>query len=223
MNHPVWLKVVCIGCIVLGALGLAASVTGIIGLLVAEQGQVWMEKLMGAVQQGMPPQMKEVQGQLMQESMDIQRQWRPFHLALAVTNLFVASGLLAGGIQALRMKPVGQKLLLAALAAASVFEVVRAVPTTLMQWQTTQLMGPYMERLMEASTAQGQNMPPAQRQSFQRMMRSTMVAGTLMGLAMTIAIATFKIAFYVAGIWLLRRPHIQAMYNRQFAPAEVVQ
>jgi hypothetical protein len=166
--------------------------------------------------------MIELQRELQTEMASIQREWRPLNLSFLGLNLFVASMLLAGGIQALRMKPSGRKLLLAALATAAVFEIVRIPPTAIMQWQTSKIMSPYMQRMMAASTPPGTTMPPGQRQMMDKMMRSVMVSAILVGIVTALSMAAAKIAFYVAGVWLLRRPHIRAMYSPQQVEAEVV-
>jgi hypothetical protein len=223
MNNPVWLKVVCIGAIVLGALGLVMAATGIVGQLMAEQTQAstlrWMEAMQGGG--GLPPQVQDIQRELMTESARIQHRWRPISLAISIVHFFVAAALLAGGIQALRMKESGRKLLLGALATTIVFEVVRLPPTALVQWEMSKLMGPYMQRLMDASAPQGAAMPPAQRRTMQTVMRSTMVASVLIGFLTALGMAVVKIAFYVAGVWLLRQPHVRARYAAPLA-AEVV-
>ena len=223
MNNPVWLKVVCIVSIVLGALGLVMAAGGIVGQLMAEQAQAstlrWMEAMQGGG--GLPPQVQEIQRELMTESARIQHRWMPINVTVSVFHLLVASFLLAGGIQAVRMKESGRKLLLAALATAIVFEVARLPPTALVQWEMSKLMSPYMQRLMDASAPQGAAMPPAQRRTMQTVMRSSMVAGVLIGFLTALGMAVVKIAYYAAGVWLLRQPQVRARYAAPLA-AEVV-
>lgn len=214
MNNPVWLKVVCIVSIVLGSLGLLMTTTGIVMTLMAERVQASTLRWMEVVQKwaGIPPQVQEVQRELMIEMAAVQERWVPINMGVLAVNVFVAAALLAGGIQALRMKAFGRKLLLAALAVAAVFEIVRVVPTSLMQWEISKQMGPYMQPIMEASTPKGPVMPPAQRKMIQTIMRSSTVAGVLLGLLTALGMAVVKIAFYLAGVWLLRKPHVVAMY-----------
>jgi hypothetical protein len=221
MYHPVWLKVVCIVSIALGALGLLMATLGIVGQLTMERTHESTLRLMESLQQGAPQPMMDLQKELQAESMAIQRQWLPLSLSLLVVNVFVAGVLLGGGIQALRMKPGGRKWLVAAMAAAAVFELVRLPPTAIMQWQTSKIVNSYINRILEATTPAGANVPPAQRQAMNKMTRSFMVAAVLFGMVTALSMAVAKIAFYVVGVWFLRRPHIQAMYSPA-ATAEVV-
>ncbi len=223
MNHPVWLKVVCIVSIVLGSLGLLMSIAGLVGQLSIERTNDATLRLMESLQQGAAPQpMIELQKELQSEIVAIQQRFMPLNLVLLGGNVLVAGALLAGGIQALRMKPAGRKLLLAALIAAAVFEVVRVPPTAFMQWQMSKLMSPFMQRIMDAGTPPGTAVPPAQRRFMDKMARSVMVTTILIGIVTALSMAAVKIAFYVAGAWLLRRPHVRAMYLPEPAVAEVM-
>lgn len=214
MYSPVWLKVVCIVSIVLGALGLLMAAAGLLGQWKAEDWQKSTAKLMQAMQAGgVPPQFKELQQEMMDQTMVVQRQWRPMNLAISTVHLCVAAALLAGGIQALRLKPSGRKLLLAALCLAIVFEVVRIVPTSIMQWQISKIIEPYMQKLMDAASPPGKALPAAQRKSLQMVMRASMMAGLLIGVLTAAGMAIVKLAFYITGIWLLRRPQFRAMYE----------
>lgn len=220
MYSPVWLKVVCIVSIVLGALGLLMAATGLIGQWKAEDWQKSTAKLMEAVQAGgVPPQIKELQQEMMDQTIAVQRRWLPINVAVSTVHLLVAAVLLAGGIQALRLKPSGRKLLLAALSLAIVFEVVRIVPTSMMQWQMSKIIEPFMQKTMEAAAPPGKAMPAAQRKSIQMVMRASMMAGLLIGVLTAAGMAIVKLAFYIAGIWLLRRPQFQAMYEPAAAAA----
>jgi hypothetical protein len=223
MNNPVWLKVMCIVSICLASLGILVSIAGLFGQLMIDRTEAATVKFMDALQQGIPQQTKDLQKQLQHEIADVQRYWQSVNLCLAGVNLLVAGILLAGGILALRMKPGGRKLLLAALAIAAVFVFIRLFAEAGMQWQISKTMGPFMEQVMQSATPPGTAVPPAQRQMMQKMSRSIMVFSMLVGFVTTLSLALVKIAFYVAGIWLLRRPHIKAMYTQQFAPAELVE
>jgi hypothetical protein len=222
MNNPVWLKVVCIVSIILGSLGLLMSLMGIAGQLMIEAMHSAMLSFVNVMPQAGPQQQADAMKEFFQASIDVQLAWRPLNMVLMGLNLFVASALVAGGIQALRMKPAGRKLLLAALAAAAVFEMIRGPATVAVQWQMSKSMGPLMQRMMEASTPAGANLPPGQQQMIENMQRSIMVSSALMGMVTTLSMAVVKIAFYIAGVWLLLRPHIRAMYSPQLASSEVV-
>lgn len=214
MYSPVWLKVVCIVSIVLGALGLLMATAGLIGQWKAEDWQKSTAKLMETLQAGgLPPQIEELQQEMMEQTMAVQRQWRPVNVAISLVHLCVAAALLAGGIQALRLKPLGRKILLAALSLAIVFEVVRIVPTSVMQWQISQIIEPYMQRIVDASSPPNKAMPAAQRKSLQMVMRASMMAGVLIGVLTAAGMALVKLAFYIASLWLLRRPQFRAVYE----------
>jgi hypothetical protein len=214
MNNPVWVKAVCIVSIVLGSLGLLMATTGVIFTLMAERSQDSMLRMMQAFSAGgMPPEVQEVQKQLMADTAAIQKRWLPINMVILGFSFLVAATLLAGGIQALRKRAAGRKLLLAALCIAAVFELVRVVPTSLMQWEISKLMSPYMQRLMDVSVPKGPAMPPAQRKMMQTIMRSSMTAGVLIGFLTALGMAAVKISFYLGGIWLLRKPHVLAMYS----------
>ena len=223
MNHPAWLKFVCIGCIVLGSLGLLTGLMGIAGQLFNAGVQSSMEEFMNAMQKGVPNKTIEIQRKMQAEMMAVQQRYLVMNLIFLGMQLFVAATLVAGGILALRMKPNGRKLLIAAMSAAVVFELVRLPPTIMMQWESSKVMQPFMDEMMAASSPQGGGgMTPAQKRTFQTIMRSSMMFGVLFGVAMALGMAAAKVAFYGCGIWILRKPNIRERYAGMLAPAEVV-
>lgn len=218
MNSPVWLKAVCIVSIVLGALGLLMAMTGIAGQLFTEEAQKSTLRMIEAMQVGgLPPQMRELQQEMMDQSAVVQRRWMPINLAICIVHLFVATALLAGGIQALRMKASGRKLLLMALWSAILFELGRLPPAGIMQWEMSKIMGPFAQRMMDAAAPPGKAMPPGQKKTIQMIMRSSMVAGVLIGVLTAVGMAIVKLSFYGASVWLLTRPHFRAMYEPAIA------
>lgn len=220
MHHPMWLKVVCIGSIVLGGWGGCTSVSGTLDQFLAESMQ---QSMLRRVQETLPKAehpAKDLVESLVTEMLELQRRWRPINLALAIIHLVVASCLLTGGVLALRRKPAGRKLLLAAAASAAMFEVVQIVPSSIMQWQAAKLTAPYLQRFADvvASASDSSKLD----QNMLRVIAAVTEASALMRITAALGMMLIKLAFYLATVWLLRQPHIRALYSGQFAVAEVV-
>ena len=94
MNNPVWLKVVCIGCIVLGSLGLLTGLAGVAGQVFSASMQSSIDKFLNAMQQGAPNPAFDVQKKMQAEIVAVQHRWLVTNLILLGVQLFVAAGLL---------------------------------------------------------------------------------------------------------------------------------
>jgi hypothetical protein len=200
-KRPRGLTVICVIAIVLGGLGLLASLGGI-AKLAADSG---------FQQSFMPPQGPggdqaiEIQ-RLMQQKRQViaNRYWWP-NMGFALANLVVAGGMLAGGIMALNRFPAARALLLVVFAVAVPFEVSRSVVNVLMQRDIAVVLSDLMPRLMETS-------PPAHGPNARQAAEMGEMAAKVvlyLGLAFTLAFSLAKLIFYAVGCSWMGRPAVR--------------
>ena len=227
--RPGWLTAVCIIALALGGLGLLGSIFGAVSLFAGPRLQSSFQKISFGIPNGpqgkLPPnfeEMQELQEKLQGEILEIQRPWMTINLSLMIVNLVLSGCLLYGGIQGLQLAPSARTWLMGAFAAAILFELVRLVPTIGIQIATTEVTQQYMAEVLEMSMAQQpQNMPPQQREMMKGVVATGMRLGMVLGLMFAAVTLLVKLAFYIAGILYLRRPHIRALFANQQGAAQV--
>lgn len=127
--RPGALTAICVLAIILGSLGLLFACFGVGGLLLQDQ----LSEL-GATGRQSPSdkQLEEIQKTIN----EVQKKYTTVNLAVTVVHFPVAILLIVGGIQALKLRAGGRKMLFAALIGALVFEVARGVVTAIVQVAT---------------------------------------------------------------------------------------
>jgi hypothetical protein len=197
----------CVLCIVLGAMGLINTVMSTAGLVMGEQFQ----KLMQAQPQpGMSDKMQEAQQKLQNEMYAVQRKyWWPIAAGLAARTV-VALLLLIGGVRAMGLSEGGRVTLLVACGLALPFELGYAILQSLIMLENMTAMNSFGEALASEIPQQGAE---GLETFFQNVFRGTMIAG----LVVMYLFALLKAALYIFGLVYLRRSHVQALF--QSAPA----
>ena len=158
-------------------------------------------------------EMLDIQTEMQENVRAVNARYWTAIVAFLVVLLAVASGLLVGGIKALRMDPVGRKLLLAACSIAILFELGRAIFTVILQIEVMTVMTASMSRMAEAAAPE--NMADAERFSsvLSMVMQGAMIAGLVLGLAFVLV----KVVFYVIGALYLRRENVRQLYEKNAA------
>jgi len=100
---------------------------------------------------GSPDDFFDAQMQMQQKIQAVNDRYFVFNMGFSLVHLVVAGMLLAGGIMTLAYDARGFKLLITALATAIVFELVRAVFTTIVQVEMWGVMSESMSSMMELS------------------------------------------------------------------------
>ena len=202
--RPGGLTAVCIIAIVLGGLGIFASLSAFTMSLVGNQVQQFQQQFAAA---GSPPEVQQVQAEMNAETMRIANRFRLANVGISLTHLVVAGCLLLGGIWALQLKEKGRRLLWAVCLVAIVFELARSVPNVLMQMENAALMEEYMPRLMQAQTPGDQD---AQVAEFGRMFaRFSMI----MGWVIFAGWLSLKLVFFAVAARYLWSPRVKAIYT----------
>jgi len=206
-RRPTGLAVVCVIAIILGGLGLAGSLVGIVGLTA---GSSMQRAFTLPLQPGMDRRVIDAQLAMQRNIQAVADRYWGYNLAFVLACLFVAGGLLAGGIITLGIKPAGRRLLIGAFAVAVVFEVLRAVFHVFMQIEMAAVMSDSMSRIMEATSPAG---APGADQAATIAAVATQV-GVFVGIAFTCVYVLAKLIFYAVGIHYLRRPNVQRLFGQ---------
>jgi hypothetical protein len=201
--RPGTLTAVCIIAIILGCLGILSGLSSLAASLGANQIQQWQAQLGGA---GSSADARSLEAEMNAKSLAIVNRFRLVNVAMSVFQFAVAGMLLAGGIKALGMKDLGRKLLRIACGLAILFELSRAVPSTLMQLENMALMEDYLPRVMEASAPGGQGRQLAE---FGRMMARFSL---IMGWVIFFGWLTLKLVFFGVAFAYLGRAKTKAFY-----------
>ena len=200
-QRPGKLLAICIIAIVLGALGLLGAAGGAVGMLFGAQMQ-------NVANFGATEAQREVQKQMTQQVAAVAAKWQVFNVVTLAVHFVVAPCLLAGAILTLCWKPGGRRLLVAALLAAAVFELVRMGPAMMTARETQEITAEFMPKLMEAAAPPGARQPANLNAMMGGMMKAMVIAGMVLGIAMVAA----KVIFYLIGAAYLRKPAVAALF-----------
>lgn len=133
---PGALTVICVLCIILGALGTFAACMGSVGTVMQSQIQEMQQNVGDPAQRQMQKDFAEIQNKYFIPS-----------LVMVLANFVVGPCLLAGGIGVLSRKLWGVKILKLGLMMAAVFVFIRAIVGLIMQFA---MMGPMREAIKKA-------------------------------------------------------------------------
>lgn len=200
--RPGGLTAVCILAIVLGALGLLTGLSAIV--ISAVQGP--LQNLVNQMQPDGDDEAAQLQRQMSDESRQFAERHFVRNIVLAVVRLVVAGGLLAGGVLAFRLRPVGRKVLLFAFVAGIGFELCQIWPMIEAAQLTQKIMGAQQFRGLEDGN-----------ENAQAQMRVMMKAIAAMQVAMLAAMVLTKMSFYGFGWWYVTRPRIASLFVRPAA------
>jgi hypothetical protein len=201
VGRPGWLTMLCVCCIVLGALGLLNSLFGTFGIIAGKAIQTWVQPK-GATT-GMPQEMQEAQETFQRELYAVQ------DLVAAIGVRFVVAPLLLyAGIRALSLDEQGRKLLVMACAIALGFELCTAILQSVLAMENLTITNSYVENIAS-------KMPKDKADAVKVaaiMQTATRVIGVVV-LALTGLIVLLKLSLYAFGYVYLRKPHIRALFQ----------
>lgn len=202
--RPGLLTTICVLAIILGVLGLLMAFMNFGGLLASEAIQQMVTP--AGPQPGMPAELFEAQQDMQRQLNEVTNSFWGFLMVLAVAHFFVAGGLLAGGLRALKMRDAGRTTLLYACVGAIVFEVIRLVVGMVIQIRNIPIMDEYTQRVSESVGGMGATIGS--------ITKVAAVGGMVMGLFMV----GLKVFFYFYSVYYLRRPATQALYSGESGP-----
>lgn len=204
--RPSGLTFICVLALVLGSAGLLIGCTTMASQVFASGVQNTLAGMSGGANQ----QAVEIQKEMNARALAITARYKWVTLPLVAIKIFVEAALLIAAIMSLGLKIRGRSWLLAALFAATVFEVIYVVPAILIQRETQAVMSEMMPKLMDAQ--QGANKaPPGLNNVMSTFFSAVGVAAIVFALVWLAA----KLAFYVYGIKYLNLPEVVSL----FAPA----
>jgi hypothetical protein len=212
VGRPGWLTMLCVCCIVLGALGLLNSLFGTFGIIAGKAIQTWIQPK--GANTGMPVEMQEAQDKFQKEIYGLQDKYFWFLLAGIVARFFVAPLLLYAGIRALSLDEQGRKLLVLACAIALGFELCSAILQSVMTIENLTITNSYLENIMSKMPKDKAN--AAKVASI--VQTTTRIIGVIV-LAFTGLIVALKLSLYTFGYVYLRKPHIQALFQNKKNPS----
>jgi hypothetical protein len=211
VGRPGWLTMLCVCCIVLGALGLLNSLFGTLGIIGGKAIQTWIQPK-GATT-GMPPEMQEAQETFQKEMYAVQDRYFWFLVSAIAARFIVAPLLLYAGIRALSLEEQGRKLLVLACAIALGFELCSAILQCAIAIENLSITNSYVENIMSKMPKDKAN--AAKVASI--VQTTTRIIGVIV-LAFTGLIVALKLALYGFGFIYLQKPHIQALFQSKTKP-----
>jgi len=200
VNRPGALKVLAIVVIVLGSLVALNAFWQTITL--AFQEPLQQMNMMFMDQPGVPEETVARQRQMLEDSFEVQRDWRPFLWAVTPISFVFGIVLILGGAWCVRINPAGRRVLTYACAFGILFAIVREVGAILMQLQMSQAMREHMSTMVSTGDEQA------------AAFMSSMMGATM---ALTVAFGggwlLIKLAIYVWGLVYLTRESIRAVFE----------
>jgi hypothetical protein len=192
------LTTLCVLCIVLGALGIANSGFGTIGLFAGR----WFQQMVKAQPQaGMPADLKEAQEKMQDGLYAIQTKYTMYLVMNIIFRIPVGILLLLGGIRSLSLLERGRKLLLIACAVALLFDIMQAMLQSVIAMENMTVMHSFMESM--AGNASGND---GIVKVFSAIIR-------FISIAIIYFFALAKIGLYVFGLIYLRKPQIVNLFH----------
>jgi hypothetical protein len=203
-GRPGWLSLLCVLCIVLGAMGLVNTVMSTAGLLMGEQFQKIVQAQAKA---DGSDKMQEAQAKLQNEMYAVQQKyWWPLIVGLGA-RLVVAALLLVGGVRAMGLSEGGRVTLLVACGVALPFELAYAILQSLIMIENMTAMNSFAEAIASEIPKQGE--AEGIQKFVQTVFRGTMIVSMVVLYLFSIA----KIGLYVFGLLYLQRPHIKSLFH----------
>src|SRR5262245_49421436 len=203
-GRPGMLTVLCVLCMVLGALGMINGCFGAVGLLVGKQ----IQRVVTSAQPptGMPKDIHDAQMEMQRAMYAIQDKYI-WALSIGLIWRFAAGALLfVGGILTLMGREQGRRILIAGCLIAAPFVLLDAILQSLIAVENMTVMNSFIET-MTASTS-GQQVPAG----FEGTMRAMSGAIKIGAVAVTTLLAVAKLALFVFGIIYLQKDHIRGLF-----------
>jgi hypothetical protein len=187
---------VCVLAIMLGCMGLITGLTSFVALVAAPQ-------LNQEILNQLPEQQAKLQSEMIGKVNAVTARWRPLLYAVNAARVALAVLLLTTAIMTIGWKPLGRTLLSTTMLLGIAFEVLKAVPEGLLQYQNQKITGEYMGRIM----ASGKAGPGADA------MGEALSSGILfMTIAMLVGWTAAKIIYYALSARYLRSSQVRAQF-----------
>ncbi len=197
-DRPAGLWVVAILAIVLGGLGSCGSVVGL-GSVAIQDSVVEMQR---DLQQHEPnPELRRMNEELQQRSLEIAQAWRIPTVAAQIVNLVGSFALLIAAILLFRWHPNAPMIFIGAAALSILADLAVGGVGVIVQQQTV--------AAMEEVTAGLGGTDPA----VERMMSGVMRASGTFGLCFALGWLVAKLAAYVGSIVYLRKETVRALFG----------
>ncbi|MCA9202462.1 MAG: hypothetical protein KDA59_05440 [Planctomycetales bacterium] len=201
-SRPGWLTALSIITIMLGGLGLASAVMGIVTTIAAPYLQNAMQ----------PPANAQIDP-MTQLQLDMNRAQYTLLAKLfwpligfGIGHVLVAGLLLTGGVMSLMKKPFGRTLLVATFLLAILFELCRSYLTGVQMMETYEIMNEYMGQMAGAMPGPA---PPGMGQMMTTMSKVIVIfQAVVAGIWLLV-----KLVFYATSYVYLRRPDIRQHFD----------
>ena len=149
----------------------------------------------------------QAQFELPEEIYQAANRHRGVNIVLLIVQFFVASGLLYGGIQTLRLRPSGRSILWTVCCVAVVFEISRGVLFVLMQMQSMAIINNF-QPTMETEGSDAGQIPVESIEVFTNIMMMVIIAGMVFYFMMV----GVKAVYYVITAVYLHRFKVRALF-----------
>jgi hypothetical protein len=177
-------------------------------------GQQMRAAFMMGNQPGVSKRVQDLQRDMQRGIQAVQDQFLAVNAVLLAGHVIVAAGLLLGGIQSLRRKLPGRKILIAACLSAIAFELIRGTVQAFIQVQLMSVMTRFFQEMMQVSMNEAAEAAEWVAWSA----RAAMVVGVLMLIGWILA----KVVFYSFAVWYLRKPAVRQYLDTAEVTAVVV-
>jgi hypothetical protein len=204
-ERPGWYTAYCVIAIVLGGLGLSAGLFGLASLMVNRLLRGGMA--VAPAGQGMPEELAGPAAEFQGELHALESHYLYYLLIGQVIAVFVAIGLVVGGVLSLGMKRSGARVLANAFVAASVFDVIRLVFAVFYQMEVAQATRKFMSQLMEEAAKSNGPESPDMAPFMGTVMSVSLGATVCFGVGWVLV----KLVLYLSGWVYLNKPETQAL------------
>ena len=205
-NKPGVLTSFCVIAIILAALGFLTGVISAVNLVRGGDVPDFTGRFEDAATD---ERLLAVQADIARDIHDLTAKWFGISWTLLAVKPFVIAGLLVGSVLALRLRPAGRATLWYACVFALLFEILEAIPTVGMSYDTIGVMDYHMPRIVAALSS-----PPGQEtEDLGKVMIVAMKTSMVLSLVFAVGGVLLKLGFYMAGVLYLRRPKLVALFS----------
>lgn len=198
-QRPSQLVTISVLSMVLGGAGIILSISGL--------GQ-WLAGTFGvkSISSYGNNEMLKLNQRMMSELADAMAPWQIIVIPILIAVLVSSALLVAAGIQALKVRRTGRKILLVLFWFLIPLDIVRSIINTIIGHKTSDIMVAHLARVASTGQHPGQIDVGSWISGISQV---GMYAGLVFGVLWTVA----KITFYVLGLKYLRRPDIAHLFE----------
>lgn len=197
---PGALQALAIVGIVLGTLGALAGCGGVVGAFAGPA----IQRSMGSFTT-VPGEAGEAQARMLEKQTQLLEKYMLVNSVTAVVGLGLSVLLIVGAILTLQRKPIGRKLFLGACLGAMAFELMRAVPTFMMQTEMGTVMEENMTDMMKASS-------PKNQEQAAKMGSTVAKTAAILGIIVAAVMMAVRLGFHIVAVVYLRSERIRTFF-----------